>query len=78
MLDAEYSKEGVMAHVTFGSLSNLPRPDFLTRVSAVASTWQRRARQRAELAHLGDLELHDLAISPSEAELEISKPFWRG
>jgi uncharacterized protein YjiS (DUF1127 family) len=67
-----------MAYMTFDSLPNLPRPDFLTRVSAMASTWQRRARQRAELAHLGDLELRDLAISSAEADLEIRKPFWRG
>ena len=66
-----------MADISFGSFADLPHPGFLTRVSAIASTWQRRARQRAELAQLSDLELHDLPVSRVEADFEMRKPFWR-
>ena len=66
-----------MVDISFGSASNLPHPGFLTRVSGIASAWQRRARQRAELAHLSELELRDLPVSRVEVDFEMRKPFWR-
>jgi len=66
-----------MADMTYGFQTSLPLPAFLTRVSGLAATWQRRARQRAELAELSDLELHDLPVSRDAAEFEMRKPFWR-
>ncbi|HUN51237.1 MAG TPA: DUF1127 domain-containing protein [Candidatus Sulfotelmatobacter sp.] len=66
-----------MTDLTFGSLSVLPHPDFLTRVSSLVSVWHRRSRQRSELARLNDLELRDLALTPMQAAYEARKPFWR-
>jgi uncharacterized protein YjiS (DUF1127 family) len=66
-----------MTDLTFGSLSLLPHPDFLTRVSALVSVWHRRARQRSELAGLSDRELRDLALTRGQADYEARKPFWR-
>jgi uncharacterized protein YjiS (DUF1127 family) len=39
--------------------------------------WQERARQRRQLLALGDLALHDFAISRAEVLREADKPFWR-
>lgn len=39
--------------------------------------WRTRARQRAELARLGERDLHDLGWSRAQVEFEINKPFWR-
>jgi uncharacterized protein YjiS (DUF1127 family) len=66
-----------MADMTYSFHTHLPLPAFLTRVSGIASSWQRRARQRAELAQLSDVELHDLPVSRVEADFEMRKPFWR-
>jgi len=67
-----------MSLATFDSRIGLPHPDFVTRVSALASTWQRRARQRAELARLNERDLHDLGLSRADVEYEVRKPFWHG
>jgi uncharacterized protein YjiS (DUF1127 family) len=38
--------------------------------------WQRRAAGRRELMKLTDRDLHDIGITPSEAQAEANKPFW--
>ena len=40
--------------------------------------WQRRRRERGELARLSDRELYDFGASRSDAMAELNKPFWRG
>ena len=39
--------------------------------------WGKRARARRELARLDLRMLRDIAVTPSEAERECGKPFWR-
>jgi len=38
--------------------------------------WRRRARDRRELAMLGELDRRDLGY-PCDLHAEVSKPFWR-
>ena len=40
-------------------------------------TWQVRAADRAALARLDQQMLRDIGASPSDAQREYSKPFWR-
>ena len=39
--------------------------------------WRQRARERRDLARLGERELHDIGLSRSLVFNEINKPFWR-
>ena len=39
--------------------------------------WRNRARQRRELAHWSDRDLHDVGLSWSDVVHEAEKPFWR-
>jgi uncharacterized protein YjiS (DUF1127 family) len=47
------------------------------RAGDLLRQWQRRRSERAELARLGDRELHDFGINRSIASAELRKPFWR-
>jgi len=38
---------------------------------------QERRRQRSALARLDDRMLHDIGLTVSDVEGELSKPFWR-
>ena len=40
-------------------------------------SWLERARQRRQLAQLGDHMLKDIGLSRADVEAEASKPFWR-
>jgi len=42
----------------------------------IISEWRRRARERRELARLGELGLHDLACR-YDVQAEMRKPFWQ-
>ncbi len=62
------------------ALINRNRFGVLDLVEAAArrlELWRRRARGRRALARLSERELRDLALSRSDARLEIAKPFWR-
>lgn len=39
--------------------------------------WQRRARERQELAELSDAALRDVGLSRADIFAEVRKPFWR-
>lgn len=39
--------------------------------------WQERAQQRHHLSGLDDHLLHDIGISRSDVEAEVTKPFWK-
>jgi len=39
--------------------------------------WQRRVKDRRELAGLTDMELHDFGVTRYDARGEYGKPFWR-
>jgi len=43
----------------------------------IVRTWFWRTRQRNELARLDTRLLRDIGVTPSEAESECAKPFWR-
>lgn len=55
-----------------------PAPHLLTRVADTIALWRRRARDRAELAHLTERDLRDARISQTTLRDELAKPFWRG
>ena len=42
-----------------------------------AKFWVNRSRQRKQLARLDERLLADIGISKAQADVEISKPFWR-
>jgi len=58
-----------------------PRRSFvlqgLVAVFELVSVWQDRRRQRLTLARLDDRMLHDIGLTYSDVDREISKPFWR-
>jgi uncharacterized protein YjiS (DUF1127 family) len=45
-------------------------------INAIQSAWQ-RARTRRLLSRLQARELRDFGVSPSDAQMEATKPFWR-
>ena len=47
------------------------------RVSERLQLWLDRWRQRAELTHWSDRDLHDVGLSWSDVVTEAEKPFWR-
>lgn len=53
-------------------------PRLLARVTETIALWRRRARDRAELAHLTERDLRDARISQTTLRDELAKPFWRG
>jgi uncharacterized protein YjiS (DUF1127 family) len=55
-------------------------PSFLPflRWRSELHSWHRRARERLELAHMWESELHDIGITSADRWAEINKPFWHG
>jgi uncharacterized protein YjiS (DUF1127 family) len=49
---------------------------WLLQALATLRLWNERRRQRAQLAELTDLELHDIGLSRSLTAAETAKPFW--
>ena len=49
----------------------------LQRLAETFLGWHRRARERAELAHLDAWSLRDLGLSQGEVWQEASKPCWQ-
>ena len=46
-------------------------------VFATVREWNRRSRERAQLAALDDRMLRDIGLSPADREFLANKPFWR-
>lgn len=67
-----------MTDITLGKINTGGGGALLDRALAWVRLWQRRARERGELARLSARELHDIGLSPSQAQYEVAKPFWRG
>lgn len=44
---------------------------------ALLRRWQRRMRERAELARLDERTLRDIGVTRAEALALIDKPFWK-
>ncbi len=49
----------------------------LARFAEMLQVWRNRSRQRRELAHWSDRDLHDVGLSWSDVVREARKPFWR-
>ena len=50
---------------------------FLVGFSEKLNVWGDRWRQRRELSHWTDRDLHDVGLSWSDVVREVEKPFWR-
>jgi uncharacterized protein YjiS (DUF1127 family) len=73
--------EGDMIGLTLRAAID-PRQDqrsrpMIERLAATIALWRCRARERADLARLGERDLRDIGISEFDARCEINKPFWR-
>lgn len=49
----------------------------LAALAGLAGVWMQRLQERRTLATLDDRLLADIGVSRADAELEMSKPFWR-
>ena len=47
------------------------------RLARLVHTWQRRARDRAQLERLDERMLRDIGLDRLAAMSEAAKPFWR-
>ncbi|WP_374301750.1 DUF1127 domain-containing protein [Ferrovibrio sp.] len=47
------------------------------RLVALLRCWQRRTRERRQLAAMGSLAWRDLGLSDVDVRREVNKPFWR-
>jgi len=59
------------------SMTNLHSTGYLTQLSEAFRVWRDRRRQRRELTHWTDRDLHDVGLSWSDVIREAEKPFWR-
>ena len=66
-----------MSTCSAGMMINPHELSFLARLSGRLNTWRERRRQRRELSHWTDRDLHDVGLSWSEVAREAEKPFWR-
>ncbi|MEQ9640172.1 MAG: DUF1127 domain-containing protein [Alphaproteobacteria bacterium] len=67
-----------MTDITLGKISTHGGGGaLLDRAVARLRLWQRRLRERDELARLSARDLQDIGLSTSQAEFEAAKPFWR-
>jgi uncharacterized protein YjiS (DUF1127 family) len=69
--------EGEMSLCDYGNVTNSHRSGPLGRFSAQLQLWVSRWRQRDELTHWSDRDLHDVGLSWSDVVREAEKPFWR-
>lgn len=63
-----YSHQSMTNHHSTGPLAQL---------AEAFHVWRDRVRQRRELAHWTDRDLHDVGLSWSDVVREAEKPFWR-
>lgn len=76
-----------MAHIDHPMLTNfqgwlyLPerhgRGRLWSQIGMSLRLWRDRIRQRAELARLHEYDLHDMGLSPADADRELAKWFWQ-
>jgi uncharacterized protein YjiS (DUF1127 family) len=63
-----YSHQSMINHHSTG---------FLAQLGETFHIWRDRRRQRRELTHWTDRDLHDVGLSWSDVVREAEKPFWR-
>ena len=56
---------------------NNHEPSFLADFGQKLYLWGDRWRQRRELSHWTERDLHDVGLSWSDVVREVEKPFWR-
>jgi uncharacterized protein YjiS (DUF1127 family) len=66
-----------MSTFTHESMTNHHGSGILAQLSETFHVWRERRRQRVELSHWSDRDLHDVGISWSDVVREVEKPFWR-
>ena len=59
------------------SMTNHHSTGFLAQLGETLHVWRNRLRQRRELTHWTDRDLHDVGLSWSDVVREAEKPFWR-
>ena len=59
------------------TLTALPGPGIAARLASTVRRWQRRMRERQELARLDHRDLRDIGASPSDVWNETNQWFWR-
>jgi uncharacterized protein YjiS (DUF1127 family) len=59
------------------SMTNHHSTGIFNQLADVFHLWRDRRRQRRELSHWTDRDLHDVGISWSDVVREAEKPFWR-
>ena len=66
-----------MAYLAHHPLTKSQLWSVVPRLGARLRQWQRRSRERDELARLSERELRDLGLSRGTVYDELRKPFWR-
>jgi uncharacterized protein YjiS (DUF1127 family) len=51
---------------------------FIEEVRLLLRTWRKRARDRQELALMGDQGLRDIRADRASVDLEVTRAFWQG
>ena len=69
--------EGAMSLCVCENVTNNHESGVLARLGHHLQVWFDRWRQRDELTHWSDRELHDVGLSWSDVAREAEKPFWR-
>ena len=66
-----------MSTYSHGSMINHHEPGLFAQLSETVHVWRDRQRQRRELTHWTERDLHDVGLSWSDIAVEVEKPFWR-
>ncbi len=66
-----------MSIQTCQSMTNHHELGILNQLSATFHLWRERRRQRRELSHWTERDLHDVGMTWSDIVREAEKPFWR-
>ena len=66
-----------MTLCTYENVTNNHESGGLSRLGNRLHLWLTRWRQRNELTHWSDRDLHDVGLSWSDVVREAEKPFWR-
>jgi uncharacterized protein YjiS (DUF1127 family) len=66
-----------MSTCTHESMTNHHESGVFAQLSETFQLWRKRQRQRRELTHWSERDLHDVGLSWSEVVREAEKPFWR-
>jgi uncharacterized protein YjiS (DUF1127 family) len=66
-----------MASATDTNRIDIVLPQLMLSVQRKLGEWQHRARGRARLQQMSELELLDIGLTRAEAWAEFRKPMWR-